>query len=114
MTSFGGTAILAFPPTEFTFRWYTNISDSLLDGLVTSLIVATVTVVFAIVLGTGIAMAIARGRGVFPEILKTLSIAPLAMPHLAIGIALFHASLLLWDQTGLQLAGSRTGVIVAH
>jgi putative spermidine/putrescine transport system permease protein len=114
MSSFGGAAILSFPPTELTLRWYESISGTLVDGLVTSLIIAGTTVLLAVLLGTGIALAIARGRGSYPQLLKTITVAPLAMPHLAIGIALFHASLLIWDQTGMQLAGSRAGLIIAH
>jgi putative spermidine/putrescine transport system permease protein len=114
LSSFGGREILAFPPTEFTLRWYENISSSLVDGLVTSLIVAGVTVVLAVLFGTGLAMAIARGRGTYVGILKSVTAAPLALPHLAIGIAAFHASLLVWDGTGLQLAGSRAGLVLAH
>jgi putative spermidine/putrescine transport system permease protein len=114
ISSFGGDSILTFPPTELTLHWYSQISQPLLDSLWISLIAASFTVVISVFLGTGIALAISRGNRTYGETLKLVSIAPLAVPSLAIGIALYHCAMLFWDFTGVQFAGTITGVIIGH
>jgi putative spermidine/putrescine transport system permease protein len=114
VSSFGGSDIMVFPPSQLTLRWYSSISPELIHALVNSLVIASCAVVLAMLFGVGVSMAIARGRGRYPEVLGLVSMAPFAIPHLVIGIACFYASLIAWDATGVQLVGSRIGVILAH
>ena len=63
---------------------------------------------------TGIALTISRGQGRLTQALGIVAMAPLSMPHLAIGIALYETFLLQWDLTGLELAGSFAGLVAGH
>jgi putative spermidine/putrescine transport system permease protein len=114
LSSFGSSALLAFPPESFTLRWYTQISDEFVAALETSLAAGLTTVVVAIFIGTGLALAIARGSGRLAAALNVVSTAPLAVPHLAIGIALYQACMLMWDVTGWAVAGTFVGLVAGH
>lgn len=114
ISSFGDAAMLAFPPRSFSLRWYGQISPELLEALWVSLQAAAATAATATLLGVWIAFAIARGRGAFPGLLKALSIAPLSVPHLAIGVALYQATMLSWDFSGVQLAGTFWGLVLGQ
>jgi putative spermidine/putrescine transport system permease protein len=114
ISSIGDSAMLSFPPHSFTLQWYERMSPKLVDALKTSLLAATATMAIASSLGLWMALAIARGRGAFVNFLKAASIAPLSVPHLAIGIALYQAVLLLWDYSGVTLAGTFPGLVLGH
>ena len=114
IASVGDSAMLSFPPRTLTFHWYGEISPALVDALQVSLLAATTTMAISTALGLWVALAIARGRGAFASSLRVLSIAPLSVPHLAIGIALYQAVLLLWDFSGLTLAGTFPGLVLGH
>jgi len=114
LSSIGDSAMLAFPPRSFTLRWYGEISPQLVDALKVSLTAAAATMVLASALGIWMALAIARGRGAFAGFLRTVSIAPLSVPHLAIGIALYQAVLVFWDFSGVTLAGTLPGLVLGH
>jgi putative spermidine/putrescine transport system permease protein len=114
MSSVGDAAMLSFPPRSFTLRWYGQISPQLVAALWTSLVAATVTMAISSALGLWMALAIARGRGAFARVLRVAAITPLSVPHLAIGIALYQAALLLWDVSGVTLAGTLPGLVLGH
>jgi putative spermidine/putrescine transport system permease protein len=114
VSSFGDAAMLSFPPTSFTLKWYGQLSGTLVDALKVSLQAAAASAAISTLLGVWVGLAVARSRGVFAGFLKVVSIAPLAVPHLAIGIALYQAAMLAWDWSGLELAGSFWGLVLGH
>jgi putative spermidine/putrescine transport system permease protein len=114
ISSFGDAAMLSFPPTGFSLRWYENLSGTLAASLLVSLEVATLAALISAAVGVWVALAIARSGGPFAGFLKAVSIAPLAVPHLAIGIALYQAAQLAWDFSGLEIAGSFWGLVLGH
>jgi len=114
ISSVGDSAMLSFPPQSLTFQWYQQISPSLLQALSVSLLAAFATMIIATGLGVWLALAIARGRGALVRTFQLLSIAPLSVPHLALGIALYQTVLLLWDFSGVALAGTFRGLVLGH
>ncbi len=114
LTSFSDSPLLAFPPTAFTFRWYGQISDDFINALEVSLLAGLATLVISVLLGTGIALAIARGRGRLTRVLNVVSVAPLSVPHLAIGVALYQTFLLQWDITSIEVVGTFAGLVAGH
>ena len=114
ISSLGRQAILAFPPDSVSLAWYGEISGQLLDSLWVSLQAAFVVMVVSSALGIWIALAIARGHSVLAEFLRTVSIAPLSVPHLAIGIALYQTTMLFFDATGVTLAGNFWGLVLGQ
>lgn len=114
ISSLGRQAILAFPPDSISFAWYDEISPQLLDSLWISLEAAAAVTVVSSALGIWIALAIARSDTAFARFLRILSIAPLSVPHLAIGIALYQTTMLFWDATGITLAGNFWGLVLGQ
>src|SRR6185369_4513561 len=79
-----------------------------------SLIVATITVVIAVVVGVPGALALARGRFPGRDLLNAICLSPLMVPALVMGVAAFQFSLVVWDHFRFALAGSIAGLVVGH
>ncbi len=114
VTSFSANAVLAFPPTEFTLKWYGAISREFWEALKVSLIVSTGTTILATVVGTMAALALVRGRMPGKALLGALCMSPLMVPSLVIGVAAFQFAGQIWDITGLSLVGTIPGLILAQ
>ena len=114
VTSFGGSPMMAFPPTSFTLDWYQSIPEAFFSGLRVSAVVALWTSFTAAAVGTGAALALARGR--FPGIrmLGVFCLAPLMVPSLVVAVALYQFAGVIWDWTGIELGGTVLGIILGH
>ncbi len=89
ITSFTDSASLKFPPSGYSLRWYRALADAdqMQTAALNSLIVALWTTVISIVLGTGAAVAVSRGKGWVSKLLDGLFMSPLLLPALAFGFA---------------------------
>lgn len=89
-TSFSQSPIYEFPPSELSLRWYRGLADvpGLWDAFTLSVRIAIVSTIVAVVLGTGIAFALVRGRFPMRDALTLFFISPLMLPALIVGIAL--------------------------
>lgn len=113
-TSVSDSAVLSFPPTGFTLKWYRNISPEFWAALRVSLIVSTGTTAIAIVVGTAASLALVRGRFPGRVFLSAYCSSPLMVPSLVIGVAAFQFASKVWDVTGYSLMGTLTGLILAQ
>ncbi len=114
VSSFGATAMMAFPPTAFTLDWYKLIPAAFASSLRISLVAACLTAMIATVTGTGIALAVARGRFPGARALAIFSLSPLMVPALVIAVGLFQFTGLFWDLTGIDFVGTLTGIVLGH
>jgi putative spermidine/putrescine transport system permease protein len=114
LSSFSASPLLTFPPTSYTLAWYGKIPRGFTEALQTSIIIGLITAAVTAVLGTGIGLALVRTSGKLRELLALLSVAPLTVPHLVLGVAMFHTSLFLFDLIGLQLLETVAGLVMAH
>lgn len=114
ISSFSAVGVLSFPPQSFTTRWYYEIDPAYYHALTTSLIVATITVVIAVVVGVPGALALARGRFPGRDALNAICLSPLMIPALVMGVAAFQFSLVIWDYFRLTLGGTIAGLVVGH
>jgi len=89
LTSFTASESLHFPPQGYSLRWYTALldADQMQAAALSSLIVATWTMVISVVLGTSAALAIARSASRWARIADVLFMSPLILPALAFGFA---------------------------
>lgn len=107
--SFSETRYLKFPPTGFTFRWYTEFFSSTVwiasTGL--SLGIALASSALATVLGTLAALAL-RGKSFTSRLMVGAFLGPQIVPViiLALGIMLLFSR--------LHLYGSFAGIVAAH
>lgn len=113
--SFTTTPYVAFPPVGFTFDWYIKLfhQTEFLFSFIDSLILAAVATLLATILGTLAAMAIAKKGEVGREFLRQLFMAPLILPTIVTGVALFQ---FMRDQGmgSMMVPNNWTGLIIGH
>lgn len=114
VSSFNGVGVFAFPPQQFTTRWYHEINPSYFTALNVSLIVATLTSIIACLVGVPAALGLARGSFPGRDLLSTLCLSPLMVPALVTGVALFQFSLLFWDVFKVAIGGTVAGLVIGH
>ena len=99
--SFGSSGVFTLPPPDWSLRWYERLAN-------TSLQVAAVATVIALILGTLCAIALVRGRFPGRDAIATFLVSPLMLPGLVIGIAVLQ---------GFKAAGLReayVSLMIAH
>ncbi|MCU0791273.1 MAG: ABC transporter permease [Opitutaceae bacterium] len=94
----------------FTFRWYGELfgHGPLIKTLKNSLIIATLSTVFAVIIGTAGAWLLHRYRYRFARAIQTLIFIPMVMPEIVMGI-----SLLVFFTT-VQLDLGFVTAVIAH
>ena len=112
VNSFNTSPFNAWPPEGFTLDWYRRVlaNPQFRAGALNSLVIGVISTLTVLILGTPIAYALARYRMRGLAALRAALFAPLVVPRVAIGFALF----VLFIASGAGLYGSFTGVILAH
>lgn len=108
--SFHSTGSLSFPFDGFSLRWYRDVLDSgeFRSAFQNSLVVASVTAVASLLLGTAAAYGLTKAPRLLRGPLAFLFFIPLTLPGLFMGIGL-----LSWF-TQLDVQASLTTVAIAH
>ncbi|MEJ5083741.1 MULTISPECIES: ABC transporter permease [unclassified Ochrobactrum] len=108
--SLSQTDYIKFPPDGFTVRWYyAYFTDpDWMSATWFSFRIAVMTTIVATIVGTMAALAIVRGDLPWKNGIQALSIGPLIVPNVVLGVALFLVF------APLQLTGSFTGFLIAH
>lgn len=103
--SFSAGDTFAFPPSNWSSRWYEQFfsSGAWMSSLVTSLEVGLMAAALATVLGVAAAFALDRGRFRGRGALRSLAMAPMIMPGIVVAVAIYSV-FLRWHLTG-TLAG---------
>jgi putative spermidine/putrescine transport system permease protein len=116
LISFFAQEIVSFPPEGWTLRWYTNAWEKreFARGFLTSMQVALAATAIGVPLGTAAALALARGRLPAREAFNTLLLAPLAVPGVVAGTALylFYVRAEFWVDDDIK--GTTLGLVAAH
>lgn len=88
MTAFDSRAIIAFPPQDFSWRWFARALsyEDFRTGFANSLFVAAIASTLAVAVGSMAAYAIDRYSFRGKRMLEALLLAPLAIPHFTIGL----------------------------
>ena len=110
VVSFNPTAILSFPPSGFSLRWYVNALTypQFQRAAVNSVWVTLGAVALALPIGTAAALALERGRLRMPTLWATLLLSPLVVPGVAAGLGFLILA------ASLGLLRSRVVLIAAH
>jgi len=114
VASFNGGAVMSFPPAFLTTRWYHEIKPIFYQAIWVSLLVATGSATFSVLIGVPAALALCRGRFPGRDLLSSLCLSPLMVPTLVTGVALYQCSLVFWDFTGITIGGTLFGIILGH
>ncbi len=114
--SFFKDAILYFPPSGYTLRWYQNaLSDStFVNGFLTSLQVATLAAVSGVAMGVLAALGIIRYRFRGYRPVNTLLLSPLLIPGIVAGVAIYLAYLQVENYLDMDVVGTYGGLVIAH
>lgn len=108
--SFSSQITFTFPPPSYSTKWYTAFFENTqwMDGLGRSLTVALLTAIVATVIGTMAAMAVQRLEFPGKKIFTNLIVAPMVIPVVVVGIAMYHTFSLY------KLTNTITGLVLAH
>lgn len=111
VNSFSTSTSLAWPPPGFTFDWWVRAFQSAgaLEAILTSVQVAVISTIIALVLGTLISIALQRFEFFGREAISLLVILPIALPGIITGIALNN-----FFRTIMGVPLSIWTVIIAH
>jgi putative spermidine/putrescine transport system permease protein len=90
INSLNTSRTFGWPPSGFTFEWWTRAADStgLREALLASVLVALGATAIALILGTMLAFAVQRYQFFGRQAVSLLVILPIALPGIVTGIAL--------------------------
>jgi putative spermidine/putrescine transport system permease protein len=110
LLSFDSSQWLQFPPPGWTLQWYAEVfaDPGWLFSLLTSLEIGITVTILSVVLGLLCGFALVRGRFPGRGLLRGFFLAPMIMPSIVLGIALYATFLTL------HLAGTFPGFVLAH
>jgi putative spermidine/putrescine transport system permease protein len=108
--SFSDSSYLAFPPEKFSTRWYANYFNdpTWREATANSAKIATLVTISAALLGTAAAMGLVRGQMKFKGLIAGLVVAPLVVPYVIVGLAVYAAAL------ELGLTQTTLGFVLVH
>lgn len=110
--SFNASSFNAWPPREWTTQWYEKLFSyaPFWHGAMHSLVIAITTTVMTLLVGVPAAFAIARWDFPGRTILRSLIHAPMVVPRVVIGFALF----MFFISARLPLYGTWEGIALSH
>jgi len=114
--SFFDNAIISFPPQRYTLKWYQAAWSMarFRDGLIASLELALGATAISLLVGIPAAIVLARGRFPGRELIQSILVAPLIVPGIVAGAALYMFLIEIEIATELPLSGSFIGLLIAH
>ena len=103
---------LTFPPEGFSLRWIDAFfcSDNFLPAYLYSLVIALVTMMVSLIIGTAISLYLVRSTFVGRMMLRAVVMSPIMLPGIVIGLALY----LFYVSFGVGLVRTQLGLIIGH
>ncbi len=110
VTSLTAAETLHFPPEEYSLHWYWALKDAyqIRNAAWNSFLVALITTLLSVGLGTAGALAIGRSQAGWAKALDMTFMSPLLLPALAFGFA----ALMMFSLLGVRL--SITTLVIGH
>ncbi len=112
--SFFNEKLILFPPHGYTVSWYGAILPNFGAAIVTSLELGLAAVACSLVVGVPAAVALSRYRFRGKGTISTLLLAPLTVPLIALGLAVYVFLVAIDETAGTGLTGSFAGLVLAH
>lgn len=108
--SFSSEVIFHFPPESYSLKWYHKLIENRqwTTGLGYSITVALFTAGLSVVLGTMAALATSRLKFPGKKIFMNLMVAPMIIPVIVVGLALYHSF------SVYKLTNTLLGLVLAH
>src|SRR5471032_2927066 len=110
ITAFSDKALLMFPPTGFSLKWFERALtyEDFRKGMVNGAIITAWASVIALVCGTLAAFAIERFEFTGKRMLESVLLSPLVIPHFTLGIAMLIVA------SEISLSRTYTLVVLCH
>jgi putative spermidine/putrescine transport system permease protein len=106
--------LILFPPHGYTLSWYAAILPNFGDAIITSLELAVAAVCGSLLLGIPASIGLSRHRFRGRGIVSTLLLAPLTVPAIALGLAVYMMLVTIDEHLGSMITGSMLGLILSH
>jgi putative spermidine/putrescine transport system permease protein len=106
--------LILFPPHAYTLDWYTQIPATFGAPIWTSLQLGFAAVVLSLLVGVPAGIGLSRHRFRGRRLISTLLLAPITVPGIALGLAVYIVLIAIDEQTGSALTGSLAGLVLAH
>lgn len=108
--SFSDSSFLNFPPEKLSLRWFENFfqDPGWRASTLASMRVAVLVMLLAVVLGTSAALGLVRGNLRFKAVVAGLIMAPLIVPYVIVGLAVYAVAL------ELNLTQTTLGFVLVH
>jgi len=106
--------LILFPPRGYTLAWYAAIWPNFHGAVAITLELAVVSVIGSLLLGVPAGIALSRYRLPGMGVASALLLAPLTVPGIALGLAIYLFLILVEIGTGWPLTGSLFGLVLAH
>jgi putative spermidine/putrescine transport system permease protein len=106
--------LILFPPHGYTLAWYAAILPNFAQPILTSIELGAAAVVGSLLLGIPAGIGLARHRFRGRGAVSTLLLAPLTVPGIALGLAIYVMLVAIDEQLGTMITGSLVGLVLAH
>jgi putative spermidine/putrescine transport system permease protein len=106
--------LILFPPRGYTLGWYPAIWPNFGDPIITSLELGAASVAGSLLLGIPAGIGLSRHRFRGRGIISMLLLAPLTVPGIALGLAVYVGMVALDEGFGSAITGSMVGLVLAH
>jgi putative spermidine/putrescine transport system permease protein len=114
--SFFANKILSFPPQGYTLDWYVRAyeANEFRDGFLVSVQTSLIAMASSLILGIPASLALVRYNFHGREAITTVLMSPMIVPGIVGGSALYVFFLEIEMHSGIQIAGTNAGLIIAH
>lgn len=114
--SFFAGKILVFPPQGYTLDWYYRAfaANDFRQGFIVSFQTSLIAMAISLLLGIPASLALVRYGFKGRDVMMNVLMSPMVVPGIVGGSALFVFFLDIEMRTGLQIAGTTSGLIIAH
>ena len=106
--------LILFPPRGYTLSWYFAIAPNFGGPVITSLKLGAFSVIGSLALGIPAGIGLSRHRFRGRGAISMLLLAPLTVPGIALGLAIYVALVAMDEQLGSMVTGSMIGLVLAH
>jgi putative spermidine/putrescine transport system permease protein len=106
--------LILFPPRGYTLAWYAAILPNFAQPILTSIQLGAAAVVGSLLLGIPAGIGLSRHRFRGRGAVSTLLLAPLTVPGIALGLAIYVLLVTIDEQFGSMITGSLIGLVLGH
>jgi putative spermidine/putrescine transport system permease protein len=106
--------LILFPPHAYTLDWYSQIPATFGAPIWTSLRLGVAATVGSLLIGVPAGIGLFRHRFRGKTIISTLLLAPITVPGIALGLAVYIVLVFIDINADSALTGSLTGLVLAH